>query len=83
MFRLLFRGPSGCRSAHLAHLARSFSGSPPELPATRVRSIFVEFFRQRHGHRVVPSSPVRPRGDPSLLFVNAGMNQVSLEPDPV
>ncbi|KAB5526124.1 hypothetical protein PHYPO_G00148150 [Pangasianodon hypophthalmus] len=46
-----------------------------EFTAKRVRQTFVEFFRQEYGHRLVPSSPVRPRGDPSLLFVNAGMNQ--------
>uniref|UniRef100_H3BBM9 alanine--tRNA ligase n=1 Tax=Latimeria chalumnae TaxID=7897 RepID=H3BBM9_LATCH len=41
-----------------------------------VREGFVGFFKDRYGHEVVPSSPVRPRGDPGLLFVNAGMNQL-------
>lgn len=40
-----------------------------------MRAAFLNFFRDRHGHRLVPSASVRPRGDPSLLFVNAGMNQ--------
>ncbi|NXE48567.1 SYAM protein, partial [Casuarius casuarius] len=43
--------------------------------AGRVRAAFLRFFQERHGHRRLPSSPVRPRGDPRLLFVNAGMNQ--------
>ncbi|XP_039087067.1 alanine--tRNA ligase, mitochondrial isoform X2 [Hyaena hyaena] len=54
---------------------RPFSSEPPPASATAVRDAFLNFFRDRHGHRLVPSASVRPRGDPSLLFVNAGMNQ--------
>src|SRR5438874_7006733 len=39
-----------------------------------VRSGFLEFFAQR-GHTVLPSSPLVPRNDPTLLFTNAGMVQ--------
>lgn len=51
-------------------------------PAGQVRDTFLRFFQERHGHRRLPSAPVRPRGDPHLLFVNAGMNQVLLPASP-
>src|ERR1700681_1537822 len=39
-----------------------------------IRSEFLDFFRAR-GHEVVSSSPLVPRNDPTLLFVNSGMVQ--------
>jgi len=39
-----------------------------------IRSAFLEFFR-KNGHTVVPSSPLVPRNDPTLMFTNAGMVQ--------
>jgi alanyl-tRNA synthetase len=39
-----------------------------------IRTAFLEYF-SRHGHEIVPSSPLVPRNDPTLLFTNAGMVQ--------
>ncbi len=42
--------------------------------ANDIRRSFLEYF-ERLQHRVVPSSPLVPHNDPTLLFTNAGMNQ--------
>jgi alanyl-tRNA synthetase len=44
------------------------------MTSAEIRSKFLEFFAQR-GHAVVPSSPLVPGNDPTLLFVNSGMVQ--------
>ena len=39
-----------------------------------IRSTFLDYF-QKNGHEIVPSSPLVPRNDPTLMFTNAGMVQ--------
>jgi len=39
-----------------------------------IRSTFLDFFA-KNGHEIVPSSPLVPRNDPTLMFTNAGMVQ--------
>ena len=42
--------------------------------ARQIRQDFFDYFVER-GHTLVPSAPVVPADDPTLLFANAGMNQ--------
>jgi alanyl-tRNA synthetase len=44
------------------------------MKSSEIRSSFLEYFRSK-GHAVVPSSPLVPANDPTLLFVNSGMVQ--------
>jgi len=39
-----------------------------------IRSTFLEYYA-KNGHEIVPSSPLVPRNDPTLMFTNAGMVQ--------
>ena len=42
--------------------------------SSEIRDSFFTFFREQ-GHQIIPSAPVVPVKDPTLLFTNAGMNQ--------
>jgi alanyl-tRNA synthetase len=44
------------------------------MTSAEIRNSFLKYFEER-GHTIIPSSPVIPYDDPTLLFANAGMNQ--------
>jgi alanyl-tRNA synthetase len=44
------------------------------MKSSEIRDRFLKFF-ERNGHTIIPSSPLIPGNDPTLLFTNAGMVQ--------
>ena len=44
------------------------------MNANEIRQTFLDFFQEK-GHTIVPSAPLVIKGDPTLMFTNAGMNQ--------
>jgi alanyl-tRNA synthetase len=49
--------------------------SESQMCAKDIRKKYIEFF-EKHEHLYVHSSSTIPLDDPTLLFANAGMNQV-------
>ena len=46
------------------------------LSADTIRRMYMDFFIEKKSHIYVHSSSTIPKDDPTLLFANAGMNQV-------
>ncbi|HXX53421.1 MAG TPA: alanine--tRNA ligase, partial [Thermodesulfovibrionales bacterium] len=44
------------------------------MKSKEIRSLYLDYFRA-NGHEIIGSSPLIPKGDPTLLFTNAGMVQ--------
>ncbi len=48
--------------------------TPVKFTTSQIRADFLEFFKGK-GHTIVPSAPLVPGNDPTLLFTNSGMVQ--------
>ena len=43
------------------------------MTAQELRKLYIDFFVQKHGHKQIPSAPLIPENDPTVLFITAGM----------
>src|SRR5438105_10096192 len=72
------RHPRGLSRLFRPARSRGRPGGTPTIGLMQttndIRAAFLDYFA-RHDHAVVPSSPLVPRNDPTLLFTNAGMVQ--------
>ena len=68
--RRLYIGRLLCRTD------RTVINMDASLTGEDLRRMFIEFFVNKYQHTFVKSSSVVPHDDPTLLFTNAGMNQV-------
>ena len=46
------------------------------MESNKIRQAFLDFFESK-GHVIVPSAPMVVKGDPTLMFTNAGMNPIN------
>ena len=46
-----------------------------KMKAVETRNIFLNYFKEK-GHTLIPSAPVVPEGDSSVLFTTAGMQPI-------
>jgi alanyl-tRNA synthetase len=59
----------------VGHTSLKSLGGDSYLTSDQIREAFLRFFEEKQ-HKVIPSSPLIPRGDPTLLLTTAGMVQV-------
>src|ERR1700761_7530833 len=74
--RIVHRRLDPASPLRYVHAFARYSGNIliPMASSNDIRAGFLDFFT-RNGHTPVPSSPLVPRNDPTLMFTNAGMVQ--------
>lgn len=63
-------------SLSVRYVSQVLAKTPQPMTSKEIRERFSRYFIEKHNHKFVRSSPVVPLCDPTVAFVNAGMNQV-------